>query len=49
VRIDLVDEEHENVPPVTLGERLSRHWWLIGVAALLAWFALLWFMFGDVL
>jgi hypothetical protein len=30
-------------------ERLSRHGWLIGVVALAAWLALLWFMFGDVL
>jgi hypothetical protein len=33
----------------TLGERLGRHGWLIGVVALAAWLALLWFMFGDVL
>jgi hypothetical protein len=32
-----------------LAERLTRYWWLIGVLALLAWFAMLWFMFGDVL
>ena len=28
---------------------LARSGWMIGVAALLAWLALLWFMFGDVL
>lgn len=33
----------------TLRERLGRHGWLIGVVALAAWLALLWFMFGDVL
>ena len=30
------------------GER-PRFVWMIGAAALLAWFAMLWFMFGDVL
>lgn len=39
-----MDDEHQ-----TLAERLSRHGWLIGVIALAAWLALLWFMFGDVL
>ena len=39
-----MDEERQ-----TLAERLSRHGWLIGVVALAAWLALLWFMFGDVL
>lgn len=34
---------------LTLTERIGRHGWLIGVAALVAWLALLWFMFGDVL
>jgi hypothetical protein len=33
----------------TWGERLGQHGWLIGVVALAAWLALLWFMFGDVL
>lgn len=33
----------------TLAERLGRYFWLAGIAALMAWFALLWFMFGDVL
>ena len=33
----------------TVGELLGRHGWLIGVVALVAWLALLWFMFGDVL
>jgi hypothetical protein len=33
----------------TIGERLGRLWWLAGAVALLAWFAMLWFMFGDVL
>ena len=31
-------------------DRLQRHLgWIIGVIALLAWLALLYFMFGDVL
>ena len=38
------EEEQSN-----LAERLTRYWWFIGVFALIAWFALLWFMFGDVL
>ena len=33
----------------TIAERLARFWWLAGLIALAAWFALLWFMFGDVL
>ena len=33
----------------TVGEWLGRHPVLTGSAALGAWFALLWFMFGDVL
>jgi hypothetical protein len=33
----------------TLDERLGRFWWLTGVAGLAAWFAMLWYMFGDVL
>lgn len=41
---DGMDDEHQ-----TLAERLGRHGWLIGVIALAAWLALLWFMFGDVL
>jgi hypothetical protein len=32
-----------------LGDLLGRYLWLAGVAVLIAWFALLWFMFGDVL
>jgi hypothetical protein len=28
---------------------LRPPWWLIGPLALFAWFATLWFMFGDVL
>ncbi len=35
--------------PPTIGERLARFWWLAGVVALVAWFAMLWFMFGDVI
>lgn len=27
----------------------ARSGWIIGVVALFAWFAMLWFMFGDVL
>jgi len=30
-------------------DKSARHIWLIGAAALLAWLAMLWFMFGDVL
>jgi len=33
----------------TLGERLGGFLWLIGIAGLAAWFAMLWLMFGDVL
>lgn len=33
----------------TLAEWLGRHGWLTGIVALVAWLALLWFMFGDVL
>ena len=34
----------------TLAERLrARSGWAIGILALAAWFAMLWFMFGDVL
>jgi hypothetical protein len=33
----------------TLGEKIARRGWMIGVVALAAWLALLWFMFGDVL
>lgn len=33
-----------------LAERLrARSGWMIGLLFLVAWFALLWFMFGDVL
>ena len=32
-----------------LTERLGRYFWIVGIGALAAWFALLWFMFGDVL
>jgi hypothetical protein len=32
-----------------LGERSRAFVWMIGLAGLLAWFALLWLMFGDVL
>lgn len=35
--------------PPPAEERPARYWWLIGLVALGAWFALLWFMFGDVL
>ncbi|MDB5684506.1 MAG: hypothetical protein JWM38_981 [Sphingomonas bacterium] len=36
--------------PQTLMERLqARSGWVIGIVALAAWFAMLWFMFGDVL
>jgi hypothetical protein len=31
------------------GERSKAFVWMIGLGALLAWLALLWFMFGDVL
>jgi hypothetical protein len=31
------------------GDKSKAFVWMIGIAALLAWFALLWFMFGDVL
>ncbi len=31
------------------GERSKAFVWMIGLMALLAWFALLYFMFGDVL
>jgi len=30
-------------------ERLGRYFWLIGPVGLVAWFGLLWLMFGDVL
>jgi hypothetical protein len=30
-------------------ERPSRHIWVIGAIGLIAWFAMLWLMFGDVL
>lgn len=33
----------------TPGEGSGGYLWLIGVGALAAWFAMLWFMFGDVL
>lgn len=34
----------------TLADRLrARSGWAIGLVFLVAWFALLWFMFGDVL
>ena len=34
----------------TLAERLrARSGWAVGLGFLVAWFALLWFMFGDVL
>jgi hypothetical protein len=41
------DEEEEAAP--TSGDRSRAFVALVGGAALLAWFALLWFMFGDVL
>jgi hypothetical protein len=31
------------------GDRRAYAIWLVGAAALAAWFALLWLMFGDVL
>jgi hypothetical protein len=31
------------------GERSRAFVWMMGAAALLAWFSLLWFMFSDVL
>jgi len=42
------DDEGEEEPGTTrwLRERLHI---IIGVAGLFAWFAMLWFMFGDVL
>jgi hypothetical protein len=34
----------------TWADRLRAHsGWAIGILALVAWFAMLWFMFGDVL
>jgi hypothetical protein len=30
-------------------DRSTAFVWMMGAAALLAWFTLLWFMFGDVL
>jgi hypothetical protein len=30
-------------------DRAKRITWLVGSVALCAWFAMLWFMFGDVL
>jgi hypothetical protein len=30
-------------------DRSRAYAWLLGTSALLAWFAMLWFMFGDVL
>ena len=33
----------------SFASRLGWLWWMIGPAGLLAWFATLWFMFGDVL
>lgn len=44
-----MNEEEENSADQSFGEVLSRYWWLGGIAALVGWFALLWFMFGDVL
>jgi hypothetical protein len=38
-----VDEDDQDK-----GER-PRGWWLLGVVGLAAWFAMLYFMFGDVL
>jgi hypothetical protein len=37
----------EQEPPAN--ERRAFPIWLAGAAALAAWFAMLWFMFGDVL
>jgi hypothetical protein len=33
----------------TLLERLGSYLWLFGILVLIAWFALIWSMFGDVL
>jgi hypothetical protein len=33
----------------TWKSRLRLLWWLVGLGALAAWFAVLWLMFGDVL
>lgn len=42
-------EDDEDAPP-TLWERCAaRSGWLLGVIGLIAWGALLWAMFGDVL
>jgi hypothetical protein len=30
-------------------ERPARYWWLLGLGAVAAWLAMLWFMFADVL
>lgn len=38
--------DEEDSPPNWLRERMSI---LVGVVGLLGWFAMLWFMFGDVL
>ena len=32
-----------------LAERLGRYFWLIGPLALIAWFGLIYLIFGDVL
>jgi hypothetical protein len=32
---------------LTLSDRLGRYFWLIGPIALIAWFAALYFIFGD--
>jgi hypothetical protein len=42
--LSMDDGEEKSLP-----ERLARYWWLAGIVALAAWFAMLWFMFGDVL
>lgn len=45
----MADDEEEDAPhglAQRLRERLSI---IIGVVGLFAWFAMLWFMFGDVL
>lgn len=43
------DPEEETPPPGPLPWLRARLHILIGIAGLLAWFAMLWLMFGDVL
>ena len=33
----------------TFLERIGSYLWLVGILVLIAWFALIWFTFGDVL